>query len=94
MIIIIVRNTNIISIQPPPSGRISVNGVPVRALEILDDGTRVFTLEDFLFDHRARVLQVGDHLRGILLSIILYVMPVICDLCTTLLVCDNIEFID
>ncbi|KAG7156458.1 hypothetical protein Hamer_G020770, partial [Homarus americanus] len=46
-------------------GNIVVNGVPVVDHQILRDGTQVYTLGDFLFDHRAKVnqasLELTDH---------------------------------
>ncbi|KAK8733848.1 hypothetical protein OTU49_006211 [Cherax quadricarinatus] len=45
-------------------GLISVNGVPVEVIEILTDGTQVYTLTDFLFDHRARVDEAFDKLTS------------------------------
>ncbi|XP_042890298.1 uncharacterized protein LOC122265196 isoform X2 [Penaeus japonicus] len=45
-----------------PQGKISINGVPVEMVEILEDGTQVYTVEDLLFDHRARVDDAFLHL--------------------------------
>ncbi|XP_047483842.1 uncharacterized protein LOC125035460 isoform X2 [Penaeus chinensis] len=43
-------------------GKISINGVPVEMVEILEDGTQVYTVEDLLFTHKARVDEAFFHL--------------------------------
>ncbi|XP_069986258.1 uncharacterized protein [Penaeus vannamei] len=45
-----------------PQGKISINGVPVEMVEILEDGTQVYTVEDLLFHHKARVDEAFFHL--------------------------------
>ncbi|XP_063591584.1 uncharacterized protein LOC134768747 [Penaeus indicus] len=45
-----------------PQGKISINGVPVEMVEILEDGTQVYTVEDLLFTHKARVDEAFFHL--------------------------------
>ncbi|ROT67369.1 hypothetical protein C7M84_014548 [Penaeus vannamei] len=43
-------------------GNLRINNVPVKMIEILSDGTQVYTLADFLFEHRARVDDAFLHL--------------------------------
>ncbi|XP_069986257.1 uncharacterized protein [Penaeus vannamei] len=43
-----------LSFAADSEGKLTINGVPVKMIEILSDGTQVYTLADFLFEHRAR----------------------------------------
>ena len=45
-----------------PIENISINGVQVTMVEVLDDGTQVYTIEDMLFDHKQRVEEAYDAL--------------------------------
>ncbi|XP_045625557.2 titin homolog isoform X2 [Procambarus clarkii] len=45
-------------------GTVSVNGIPIETAEELTDGTQVYILTDFLFDHRARVGEAFERLNS------------------------------
>ena len=45
-------------------GELTVNGIPVQSVSPLRDGTLVFLLNDFLFDHRERLVEAFANITG------------------------------